>query len=52
LKDGNLLNNSNKNPKIDFYVSGKKKQFFESAKNFFDFVELDKIHELKNFHDN
>ena len=47
----NLLNDLKEKQKIDFYVSGEKKQFFQSAKNFFDFVKLDEIYELKNFHD-
>ncbi len=51
LQENNLLNENESKQKIDFYVSGNKEQFFQSANNFFDFVELSQIHELKNFHE-
>jgi glutamate racemase len=50
LKDHNLLNDLNEKQKVNFYVTGDKYQFFKSAKNFFDFMDLNKIYELKNFH--
>ena len=40
------INNQN----VKFYTTGDKMQFFNNAKKFFDFIELNKIMELKNFH--
>lgn len=50
LNENNLLNNKDSKQKIEFYTTGNAEQFFNSAKNFFDFIELKKINELKNFH--
>ena len=52
LQENNLLNNDESMGKIEFYVSGDKKQFLQSSNNFFNFIESNQVHELKNFHRN